>query len=59
MYRHPNLIAWRAMLERIGAGERGRIVAVFVDSLDDEASSTFDAVFRAQIARGENSELHV
>ena len=59
MYRHPNLAAWRAMLERIAVGERGRIMAVFVDSLDDEPSSRFDAVFRAQIARGERSELHV
>lgn len=59
MYRHPNLLAWRAMLDRIEAGERGRIVAVFVDSLDDGPSSAEDAVFRAQIARGECAELHV
>jgi hypothetical protein len=59
MYQHPNLLAWRAILERIGAGESGRIVAVFVNSLDEEASSAEDAVFRAQVARGECSELHV
>ena len=58
MYRHPNLLAWRTMLERIESGENGRIVAVFVDSLDDGSSSTYDAVFRAQIARGESSELY-
>lgn len=59
MYRHPNLAAWRAVLGRIAAGQDGRIVVACVDSLDDEPSSPFDAVFRAQLARGGCSELHV
>ncbi|ANY05539.1 hypothetical protein [Pseudonocardia sp. HH130630-07] len=59
MYRHPNLHAWRVMPDRIAAGERGRIVVVFVDALDEDPSSPYDAVFRTQVARGERSELHV
>lgn len=59
MLLHPNLLAWRAMLEQLDSGADGRIVAVFVESLDDEASGPYDGVLRAQIARGEKSTLYV
>lgn len=59
MLQHPNLLAWRAMLEELDSGVDGRIVAVFIESLDDQVSSSYDAVLRAQIARGEQSTLYV
>jgi hypothetical protein len=58
MLQHPNLLAWRSMLERLDSGAEGRIVAVFIESLDDAVSSAYDAVLRAQIARGERSSLY-
>jgi hypothetical protein len=59
MLQHPNLLAWRTMLEQLDSGAEGRIVAVFIDSLDDAVSSRYDAMLRAQIARGERSALYV
>lgn len=58
MLQHPNLLAWRAMLERLDSGHSARIVAVFIESLDDEVSSPYDVMLRAQIARGERSTLY-
>lgn len=58
LYQHPNLLAWRAMLDRLDGGATGTIVAVFIRSLDDPVSSTYDAALRAQIARGDRSRLY-
>lgn len=59
MYRHPNLHAWRSMLQHLDAGNEGQILVVFVESLQDPVSSPQDAVLRAQIARGDRSTLYV
>lgn len=58
MLQHPNLLAWRSMLRQLDTGAEGRIVAVFIDSLDDAVSSRYDARLRTQIARGECSSLY-
>lgn len=59
MLQHPNLRAWRSMLQRLDSGAEGQIVAVFIESLDDAVSSPYDGVLRAQISRGERSTLYV
>lgn len=59
MLQHPNLQAWRSILQRLDAGAKGQIVAVFIESLDDGVSSPYDAVLRAQIDCGERSSLYV
>lgn len=58
MYQHPNLLAWRAMLDRLDSGTTSTIVVVFIRSLDDRNRSPYDAALRAQIARGDRSDLY-
>lgn len=59
MYQHPNLLAWRSMLQQLDADAQDRrVVAVFIKTLQDAAGSPYDAVLRAQIARGDRSTLY-
>lgn len=58
MYSHPNLKSWRRLLEDLPETPGGRIVAVFITSLDDPVSSPYDAALRQQIADGERSSLY-
>ncbi|MGW0658707.1 hypothetical protein [Streptodolium elevatio] len=48
---HPNMAAWRAVLARLRAGDRGvRAVAVFVADLADPVADAHDAALRAGIS---------
>lgn len=58
MYQHPNIIAWRAMLDRWPAEPEAQVFAVFISSLDDPVSSPYDQALRHQIAAGERAELY-
>ncbi|WP_435202234.1 hypothetical protein [Janibacter sp. GS2] len=44
---HPNLVAWRAVLEEVAANPARELVAVFVADLDDPVSSDADGSMRA------------
>lgn len=57
MYQHPNLNAWRAILERAPKEPGARIFAVFIASLESPVSSPYDQALRRQIAEGERAEL--
>jgi hypothetical protein len=49
---HPNLWMWRDTFRtQLDAGAAGRIVAVFVASLDDPMAGPEDAAFRAAVGR--------
>jgi hypothetical protein len=49
---HPNLWLWRDTFRaQLDAGAAGRVVAVFVASLDDPAAGHEDAALRAAIGR--------
>ena len=50
--QHPNLWMWRDTFRtQLDAGAAGRIVAVFVASLDDPVAGPEDAAFRAAVGR--------
>lgn len=49
---HPNLWMWRDTFRaRLDAGEAGRVLAVFVGSLDDPVAGPADAALRAALGR--------
>ena len=58
MYEHPNLDAWRTILEDVPYEPGARIFAVFISSLDAPASSPYDQALRQQIADGQRGRLH-
>jgi hypothetical protein len=50
--QHPNLWMWRDTFRaQLDAGAAGRVVAVFVASLDDPVAGPEDAAFRAAVGR--------
>ncbi len=46
---HPNLAAWRSVLDALAANPAREAVAVFVASLDDPVTSDVDAQLRAEV----------
>lgn len=57
MYQHPNLNAWRTILDGQREEPRARIFAVFITSLDAPVSSPYDEALRQQIVDGERAAL--
>lgn len=57
MYQHPNLNAWRTILDQLPHEPRARNFAVFIASLDAPVSSPYDEALRQQIADGERAAL--
>lgn len=58
MYQHPNLKSWRNILAELSSASGGRIFAVFIASMDDPISSSYDEALRRQINEGERAALY-
>jgi hypothetical protein len=58
MYQHPNINAWRTILERWPAEPEAQVFAVFIATLGEPISSPYDQALRDQIAAGERAELY-
>lgn len=58
MYQHPNLNSWRTLLADLASTPDGVLIAVFIASMDDPASSPYDEALRRQIAEGERAQLY-
>jgi hypothetical protein len=58
MYQHPNINAWRTILERWPAEPEAQVFAVFIAALGEPISSPYDQALRDHIAAGERAELY-